>query len=378
MGFNRTQFKVTKKQSETYAKNAENIKREYKAEYLNWNNLNVPMYKEIVCKDADSFDENIVTILPYIISSPNNMWLASGVFPMNSVAYQNRVVRHGNLGKNNTSVLCLKKMYGKACPLCEQAAELYNHNRATDTNYKIPQNLSFVKGSVRDFYLVIPRIGEQAGQLCLWEVSNYLFTQAFEDAKLAYVRDTERDLRRLYDQQQAGAQTTGKMLTAEDLVVPDFTDPDNGSDIRFVVKGQKMDKKYTNFKFMPRTEPLDDATLDKSFDLSEFFVLPAYSEVDTLLAESLDMATDAENGVETAEDDVETTTTTPPPVPLPATPAPAPQATAAPVTPPVAEESLLPSDDIPVTTPCPHNIAKKNSDHRCMTCPADYKVNCER
>lgn len=368
--FDRSKFKIGAEQAKKYAKNSDKIHREYKPAYIDWESLPVdlPMYKEIVCKDADDFAENILTVLPYVIESNNNTWVSSGVTPIGGIAYQNRVIRHNDIVQGKQAYLCKKQMYGRRCSFCDQRSMLYQQNQNVP-KYSPPEHLKFLKTSTRDLMLVIPQVGEQTGKLCLWEVSNYLFTNDFETEKTDWKASQEKERKRIYDRQQeiikAGGEVKGNLITAEDLKVPDFTDPDSGADVRFIIRGKGLNKKYSSIKFFQRDEPIADEMLDKTFDIAAYFKVPTDEQVDTLLQEALDTSVEVQNGVETADDSEEMEE-----YKLPDT-SPAEQIEVPPVPPEEAAEQAAKDSKA-----CPHGIEKKFTAAECMQC--EIKNSCER
>lgn len=402
----RSKFKISKKASKVFTDNAEKTHADFKPMYIDWDKLGeLPQYKEIVNKTDSDFEDNVVQILPYIITSSNNMWVAKGLIPKGGVAYQNRVSRHAFVGKTKKNFLCPKRMYNMPCPLCDELSKLY---KGKPKGWQKPREYNFLGASTRDFYLVVPLVGEQVGQVCLYEVSNYLFTIPFEEARLDFMKSTSRDNKRLYEQQQGliaqGKEVQGKLITRADFDEPDITDPDNGFDLRFVIratkKGEFSSNAYSGFKFLPRQAPISDAILNKTFDLSEHFLMTDYNESLTLMQESFNEIVDANNGIETTTGEEDETFAYPADDSLPfddagtqpitdeaaieadkkaveaqrvetATPAAAP--TTAPVAEPVAEPA--PADG---RTPCPKGIEKKMSHFECMTCPPETKNACNR
>jgi hypothetical protein len=394
----RSKFKISKKASKVFIDNAEKTHADFKPMYIDWDKLGeLPQYKEIVNRTESDFEDNVIQILPYIITSSNNVWVAKGLLPKGGVAYQNRVFRHAYVGTAKKNFICPKRMYNMPCPLCDELTKLY---KGKPKGWQKPREYNFLGASARDFYLVVPLVGEQAGQVCLYEVSNFLFTTHFEKARIDFIKSTVRDNKRLYEQQQAliaqGKEITGKLITRVDFEEPDITDPDNGFDVRFIIgvakKGDFDSNEYSGFKFLPRQAPISDTILNKTFDLSEHFIMTDYNESLTLMQESFNEVVDAKNGVETTTGDDDETFTYPADDSLPFDDA---------GTQPITDEAAIEADKkaietpkvettAPVVestadtapadgrTPCPKGIEKKNSQLECMMCPPEIKNVCNR
>lgn len=399
MSIDRNQFKMTVSDSKAYTESTGYLKKDFKPMYIDWDKVGaVPTYKEAVCKDANDFKENIGTIIPYVIEDHKNAWAASGKKIIGNLAYVNRVIRHSYVGDNDVNLICNASMYGRRCSLCEQKSAM---RKGKPAEWKVPQHLSFLNNSIRDIYLFRPTIGEQAGMLTLLDVSNFSFTVPFEEALNNFKQRRTRELQRIYDVQQqelqAGRAIQGKLITKSDIIdMPQFCDVDQGYDISFTIRPEKKgiysSNKYSGFEFIPR-EPLTEDILEKTFDISKYFILTDEATVDKLMQESFNKAVDTANGAEVATDADDTDFTykekeevlkdTPFDGGTPIHTAPV--TTAAPITQTVTttipvQQVVTPAPEQPIAgvSACPHNISKKNSAFQCMSCLPTVKNTCTR
>lgn len=397
MSIDRNKFKMTVSDSKAYTESTGYLKKDFKPMYIDWDKVPaVPIYKEAVCKDANDFKENIGTIIPYIIEDHKNAWVASGKKIIGNLTYVNRVIRHSYVGDNDVNLICNAAMYGRKCPLCEQKFAM---KKGKPEGWLVPKHLSFLNNSIRDIYLFRPTIGEQAGQLTLLDVSNYSFTVPFAEALTNFTQRRKRELQRIYDVQQqelqAGRPIQGKLITKSDINdMPEFCDVEHGYDISFTIRPERKAgytlNKYSGFEFIPR-EPLTEDILEKTFDISKYFILTDEATVEKLMQESLNKAVDTANGVEVATDADDTDFTykekeevlkdTPFDGGTPIHTAPV--TTAAPVTQPCTTTIPMPQANAPehpttAISDCPYNISKKNSAFQCMSCPPTVKNACTR
>ena len=64
--------------------------------------------------------KNYIDILPYEVSSKSH----PDKIPIGEDDYKLEVWQHENIGVNDDKILCLKKTYGKKCPICEEQRRL--------------------------------------------------------------------------------------------------------------------------------------------------------------------------------------------------------------------------------------------------------------
>lgn len=211
---------------------------------------------------------NRINIIPYTIKTKNHPLVKSGEFEIGEKDYLMDIWVHKNIGASESSVICLKKTYGKPCPICEQA-EIFK-KQGKDAESKA------LNSSRRAFYNVQDL---KDGKLKVFETSHYLFEKE------------------LIDEARDG----------EDGYV-NFADEEEGKEISFKASKEKKGKieylEFKSFRFEDREEPISDELLENAVSFDEIMNVPTYEQVEKILFGSDDSDED-----EPEEDEVENTST---------------------------------------------------------------------
>ena len=190
---------------------------------------------------------NHINIIPYVIKSKNHPLVKSGDFEIGDKDYLMDVWVHKNVGASESSVVCLKKTYGKPCPICEQA-ELFKK----EGKEKESKALSATR---RVFYNVQDC---KDGKLKIFETSHYLFEKE------------------LIDEARDG----------EDGYV-NFADEEEGKEISFkaskVKKGKIEYLEFKSFRFEDREDKIDDDLLENAVSFDEIMNVPTYEQAEKIL-----------------------------------------------------------------------------------------------
>ena len=135
---------------------------------------------------------------------------------------------HYNIGPDNAAYLCLQKMKGEACPICEERADAERRNESEDY-------VKSLKPNKRVVIYVLDRDKEKEGAK-VWSMSWTI----------------DRDLCKLSVDKRTG-----------DLLAIDH--PEEGYDIEFTREGKGLKTKYTGIQIARKSTPLDN---DKALEFA--------------------------------------------------------------------------------------------------------------
>lgn len=190
---------------------------------------------------------NRINIIPYIIKTKNHPMVKSGDLEVGDKDYLMDIYTHKNIGASESSVICLKKTYGKPCPICEQA-ELFKKQGKEEESKAL-------KATRRVFYNVQDL---KDGKLKIFETSHFLFEKELIDE----ARDGE-----------------------EGFV--NFADEDEGKEISFKATKEKKGKieylAFKSFRFEDRDEPLNSDLIENAVSFDEIMNVPTYEQVEKIL-----------------------------------------------------------------------------------------------
>lgn len=193
--------------------------------------------------------KNAINIIPYEIKTKNHPLVRSGDFEIGDKDYVLDYWVHRNVGPAENTVLCLKKMFGKPCPVCEQQALFNKQGKEDEAKALKPQRK--VIYNVEDL--------KEPGVLKVFDTSHYLFEKELIDE----ARDDDE----------------GGFV--------DFADPAEGKTVKF--RGTETSfggRKYLEFKsfsFADRDEPLSDELQKNAISFDEILIVPTYDEVKNIL-----------------------------------------------------------------------------------------------
>ncbi len=153
---------------------------------------------------------NMINIVPYEIKSKNHPLVQQGIMKIGNIDYVMDVWVHRSIGPNQMDVVCLRKNYNKACPICEAMDEAKAAGNRDEMNALKPRR--------RVFYNVI-NVNEPDGEIMVFETSHFNFEkELIEEAR----------------------------EQSDDQNIVDFADIDNGCVIEF--RGSKA--KFEGFEYM--------------------------------------------------------------------------------------------------------------------------------
>jgi hypothetical protein len=187
-------------------------------------------------------------ILPYIISTDKHPSKDLGI------GFEDYVLEywsHGNVGPENKVVLCLKRTYGKPCPICEEQAAMKKQGVSKDDpDYKK------LNASQRCVFNIIDKFNPEKG-IQLFKVSGFLFFQKLKE--------------KIQKEEAKGE---------EEIT---FSDLDCGCTINCdateTTKGDFTFMDFSDFSFSERKKPYSESILDEVFPLDAMIKIPTYDEV---------------------------------------------------------------------------------------------------
>ena len=188
---------------------------------------------------------NLISIVPFIYQTERFKKVNKYAVPGNE-EYVLDVWAHTFIGTNQDSFVCLNKTFNKACPICEEIAELQKAGQIDKAT------LDKIKPKRRVIYNVID-LNDEAKGIQLFEVSHFLFAhELLEEAE-----------------------------TGPDSPVF-FYELDEGKDVQFkavetAYKGRKG-LKFKNFTFKDR-DAFDESILDDSYPLDKMLKVLTYEEM---------------------------------------------------------------------------------------------------
>jgi len=188
---------------------------------------------------------NRIDILPYLVGTDHH----PGKMKKGFEDYLLEYAVHYQVGPEEASYLCLKKMYGKPCAICqEQAALRQNENSDED-------EIKSLNSQMRTAYNIIDLDDKEAG-IQIFDVSHFLFELELLE-KIEVFKQKEE--------------------------VPTIFDIEEGYSIEFRAKGKKYKKssyfEFKDFTFQERENPYSEDIFEETYALDEYLVIPTYEEV---------------------------------------------------------------------------------------------------
>ena len=196
---------------------------------------------------------NYLDILPYEVSSDNH---PDGI-PIGEDDYKLEVWQHSNIGVNDEKVLCLKKTYGKKCPICEAQQELMDAGKEWDS-----KEIKALRPKLRCYYNVID-VSEDAetDEIQIFETSGA--EGWFEDllCKESKYSAKEEEIIAFYDLEEG---KTVVCRTCKDTF-----------NKRTFYKPERID-------FEDREEEYSEDIYEEVFPLDQMLKIPTYKEVEKI------------------------------------------------------------------------------------------------
>jgi hypothetical protein len=187
--------------------------------------------------------QNHIDILPYIIKTDNHPQKMKKGEP----DYVLDIWVHRRVGSSEGTYLCLQKMYGKPCPICEERVELKKDPTADEVYLKslMPKR--------RCWYNVVNLdLPEREQEIQIFEESHFLFEKE------------------LLEESGSG----GELLI--------FWDLEEGRTVSFRATEEKSPAgkffRYKRIDFEKR-EPYKDNVYSNTFALDDLLIIPTYEEV---------------------------------------------------------------------------------------------------
>ena len=214
---------------------------------------------------------NKIEILPYIPRSNKHPLLAKGQLKKGDPDYNLDVFVHRNVGANNATIVCPKRNYGQACPLCEEADRLWNGGDKDNAKKLFAQR--------RVFYNIINTVEQDKG-IQLYEAAPKTFQDKLEAAQNA--ADSDPDIQEIAPRAF-------------------FADPKNGLSVKITGAQETFNNnKFIDVSSVVLSPRKIDVTpyLDKVVQLEDFLTVKSYDELADLMA---GVPTDDEEQEEVAE-----------------------------------------------------------------------------
>lgn len=240
----------------------------------------VPVYK--LTADVT----NVVDIIPFRIKGDKHPLVKAGKVPGDGTEYDDIFMywEHKNINENGDNVVCLNKMYGKPCPVCEEMKRLANtleggwkNQKVKDLQPKARVIMNVIDWKNRDKGIqvfsgsaFIVRDGILAGA----KVNR----QDELDENSVYAKDTDTFKITVSDWKT-------KSITETEHIY--FQSPTNGFGIAIPATTETFNTgtasyefvKPTKFTLKPRTIQYKNDIVDKAYNLADFLNIQTYDEV---------------------------------------------------------------------------------------------------
>lgn len=229
---------------------------------------------------------NVIDIIPFRIEGDNHPLVRANKVPGDGTEYDDIFMywEHRNLNENGDSVICLNKMYGKPCPICEEMKRL----ASTEAEGWKSQRVKNMQPKSRVMMNIIDWKNRDAG-IQVYTGSAYVTrTGILEGAKVN--RQDEYDLNSQYANEADTFKITVSDWKTKSIVETEhiyFQSPTNGFGIAipattdtFTTDGKSYEYvKPTKFTLKPRTVQYKNDIVDKAYNLTDFLNVKTYDEV---------------------------------------------------------------------------------------------------
>ncbi len=211
-----------------------------------------------------------LNILPWRIGTKNHPEVVAGNAKVGDYDYVLDLMVHTRIGPNNGDYICPKKNFGKPCPICDRADELWKNEETKDEARAL-----FAKRKC--VYLVQElddKFRAKSEKPMIYETAHATFSKELQSRATSCLR--------------------GKGVV-------NFADPDEGKVVSFSVNegtmgsGKKF-KQAGNFEFNERTEEISDEILEACPSLDTMMVIKTPEQLKAALyGDSEDVEEDFEN-----------------------------------------------------------------------------------
>lgn len=194
---------------------------------------------------------NKFNIIPFEVKHKKNPNVRNGTLEVGDIDFSLDIWVHKNVGPDKVNVLCLKKNFGKHCPVCDQISEYYEKDKKKDAQA--------LKAKLRSFFNIQPVVRGETQPLHIFEVSHYRFTKELIE--------------------EANACEEG-----EDIL--DFSDIEAGSLISCRASDEsefKHDLIYKSFKFNDREEELEEDIIDEAVSFDSLMKILSPEEIEKVM-----------------------------------------------------------------------------------------------
>lgn len=137
--------------------------------------LNLPRGVQVFKEEPDT--KVRLDFLPYEVKDPKHMDRDDerGIAQVGSLWYKRPFKKHGNVGVENETYVCLTTI-GKKCPICEFRAQRVKDGNASK------EELKSLKPSKRNLYIVLPiGVKDYDERPYIWDISQYIFQDPLND-----------------------------------------------------------------------------------------------------------------------------------------------------------------------------------------------------
>lgn len=236
-----------KKQKESLKRRQkENVKNKGRSQRTNKGILDFSEYEEVNFYKPSTDSNNVIDIIPWTVKSNNHPQLLKP----GDLDYILDVWIHFKVGPAENNYICLKRTFGKACPICQEREQMKEDEDIDE------KTLDRMKPTHRAIYNIIDLNDESKG------------VQLFEASHAYFEQEMEEEIQAQFDQKGEEA--------------PTITDLEEGRTIEFRATSNKFEGhtylKYKSFKFSER-DPYGENILDEAYPLDSLLVIPTYEEV---------------------------------------------------------------------------------------------------
>jgi hypothetical protein len=196
--------------------------------------------------------KNKINIIPFEIKSKNHPLVRQGQMEVGDLDYSLDIYVHRNIGPSESAVVCLKKTFGKPCPICEEAERLKKAGKEKEVA---------ALHAKRRVYYNVEDVRRKPGVVQIFDVSHHLFEKE------------------LLDEARSGDE-------GEESII-NFYDAEIGKVVNF--RASKTSQggfdflEYKSFSFTERDEPIDDDLLASAISFDMCLNVLSYEEVQALL-----------------------------------------------------------------------------------------------